>query len=165
MIISIIAHPNSKKPRIEKDLFGGLHVYVNQPPLEGKANKAVAEALAEYFKISKSKVSLMRGRNPNKKFLASMSKSKIFIGIAISFAAGILIASNFYISGPERSIFFWRICAAGFGIAFFGQNKKSASLGAVFVLRGAGSFAAWNIHRAESISRSYWTINNSWKAI
>jgi uncharacterized protein len=67
MIITIIAHPNSKKPRIEKDLFGGLHVYVNQPPLEGKANKAVAEALAEYFKVSKSKVILIRGEKSKQK--------------------------------------------------------------------------------------------------
>jgi uncharacterized protein YggU (UPF0235/DUF167 family) len=69
MNISITAHPNSKKPRVEKDLFGGLHVYVSQPPLEGKANKAVAEALAEYFKGSKSKIKLIRG---------SKSKMKTF---------------------------------------------------------------------------------------
>lgn len=61
MIITIIVHPNSKKPRVEKDLFGGLHVYVNQPPLEGKANKAVIESLAEHFKVSKSRVTLIRG--------------------------------------------------------------------------------------------------------
>jgi hypothetical protein len=67
MIITITAHPNSKKPRIEKDLFGALHVYVNQPPLEGKANKAVAEALAEYFKISKSKAVLIRGQKSKQK--------------------------------------------------------------------------------------------------
>lgn len=67
MIITIIAHPNSKKPRVEKDLFGTLHVYVNQPPLEGKANKAVLEALAAHFKISKSKVSLIRGEKSKQK--------------------------------------------------------------------------------------------------
>jgi uncharacterized protein len=67
MIITIIAHPNSKKPRVEKDLFGTLHVYVNQPPLEGKANKAVAGALAEYFKTSKSKVVLVRGEKSKQK--------------------------------------------------------------------------------------------------
>jgi uncharacterized protein YggU (UPF0235/DUF167 family) len=69
MIISIIAHPNSKRPRIEKDLFGTLHIYVNQPPLEGKANKAVAESLAEHFKTNKSKIKLIRG---------SKSKQKVF---------------------------------------------------------------------------------------
>lgn len=67
MIITVIAHPNSKKSRIEKDLFGTLHVYVNQPPLEGKANKAVGESLAEYFKTSKSKVVLIRGEKSKQK--------------------------------------------------------------------------------------------------
>ncbi len=67
MTITIIAHPNSKKPRVEKDLFGTLHVYVNQPPLEGKANKAVVEALAVYFKISKSKLILVRGEKSKQK--------------------------------------------------------------------------------------------------
>jgi uncharacterized protein (TIGR00251 family) len=59
--ISIIAHPNSKKPRIEKDLLETLHVYVNAPPLEGKANRAVIEALAEHFKVKKSCVLLLNG--------------------------------------------------------------------------------------------------------
>jgi uncharacterized protein len=67
MIVSIIAHPNSKRPRVEKDLFGTLHVYANQPPLEGKANKAVAEALAEHFKTNKSKVVLIRGEKSKQK--------------------------------------------------------------------------------------------------
>jgi uncharacterized protein len=67
MTITIIAHPNSKKPRVEKDLFGGLHIYVSQPPLEGRANKAVGEALAEYFKVSKSKIKLIRGEKSKQK--------------------------------------------------------------------------------------------------
>lgn len=69
MKISVIVHPNSKKARIEKDLLGTLHIYVNQPPLEGKANKATIEALADYFKISKSNISLISGLK---------SKHKIF---------------------------------------------------------------------------------------
>lgn len=69
MKMTIIAHPNSKKPRIEKDLFGTLHVYVSAPPLEGKANKAVTETLAEYFKVKKSSVVLLSGEK---------SKNKVF---------------------------------------------------------------------------------------
>jgi hypothetical protein len=69
MQVAIIAHPNSKKPRIEKDLFGTLHVYVSEPPLEGKANNAVRETLAEYFKTKKSAVMLMSGEK---------SKNKVF---------------------------------------------------------------------------------------
>lgn len=62
MKVSVIAHPNSKKPRVEKDLFGTLHVYVNEPPLEGKANQAVRELLSEFFKVSKSQVTLITGQ-------------------------------------------------------------------------------------------------------
>jgi len=69
MRIAIIAHPNAKKPRIEKDLLGTLHVYVNEPPLEGKANRAVVEALADYFKVKRNQVILVSGeKSKNKSF-------------------------------------------------------------------------------------------------
>lgn len=61
MKLQIIAHPNSKNPRIEDDMFGTTHVYVNAPPLEGKANKAIIEALAEHFGIKIGKVILIKG--------------------------------------------------------------------------------------------------------
>ncbi len=61
MKISVIVHPNSKRERAEKDLLDTLHVYVNQPPLEGKANRATIEALADHFKTSKSNVKLISG--------------------------------------------------------------------------------------------------------
>ena len=53
MRILVNVHPNSKKQRIEKDLLGILHIYITQPPLKGKANKAVIEVLANYFKTKK----------------------------------------------------------------------------------------------------------------
>jgi uncharacterized protein YggU (UPF0235/DUF167 family) len=37
MQVTVIVHPNSKKPRIDTDLLGTLHIYVSAPPLEGKA--------------------------------------------------------------------------------------------------------------------------------
>lgn len=61
MKISVVVHPNAKKERIEKDLLESLHVYVNQPPLEGKANRAVISALADYFKVSKANITLISG--------------------------------------------------------------------------------------------------------
>lgn len=70
MKVSIVAHPNSRKPRIEKDLLETLHVYVSEPPLEGKANRAVAEALAEYFKVKKNRIRLLSGeKSKNKTFV------------------------------------------------------------------------------------------------
>ena len=69
MEIKIFVHPNAKRPRVEKDLLGDLHVYVNAPPLEGRANQAIIEALAEYFKVKKYQVNLIRGEK---------SKLKVF---------------------------------------------------------------------------------------
>ncbi len=69
MKISVVVHPNAKLPRIEKDLLQTLHVYVHEPPLEGKANRAVTEALAEYFHVKKYQVTLVRGEK---------SKIKVF---------------------------------------------------------------------------------------
>lgn len=67
MNISVITHPNSKKPRIEEDLLGMLHVYVSAPPLEGKANMAVIESLAEHFGVKKSAVILLSGHTSKHK--------------------------------------------------------------------------------------------------
>jgi uncharacterized protein YggU (UPF0235/DUF167 family) len=69
MEIAVIAHPNSKKPRVEKDMLGDLHAYVSEPPLEGKANRAVIDALADYFKVKRNCVMLISG---------GKSKSKVF---------------------------------------------------------------------------------------
>jgi uncharacterized protein (TIGR00251 family) len=69
MRISIIAHPNAKKPRVERDLLGTLHVYVSEPPLEGKANRAVVEALSKYYKVKRNTVLFVSGeKSKNKTF-------------------------------------------------------------------------------------------------
>ncbi len=69
MRITVSAHPNSRKPRIETDLFGGLHIYVSEPPLESRANLAVIKALSEHFQVPKSNIQLISGHK---------SKQKIF---------------------------------------------------------------------------------------
>lgn len=61
MKITVIVHPNARKPRIEKDLMDMMHIYVNAPPLEGKANMAVIESLAKYFDTKKNKIILISG--------------------------------------------------------------------------------------------------------
>jgi uncharacterized protein len=69
MKVTIIAHPNSKRPRVEEDLPGNLHAYVNAPPLEGRANKAIVRVLAKYFKVNRNCVLFISG---------TRSKSKTF---------------------------------------------------------------------------------------
>jgi uncharacterized protein YggU (UPF0235/DUF167 family) len=69
MKINVAGHPKSKRPRIETDLLGSLHVYVAAPPLEGKANKAIIEMLAKHFKVQKSKIIQLTGfKSKNKTF-------------------------------------------------------------------------------------------------
>lgn len=61
MNIKIVVHPNAKKPRIEKDLFGALQVYVSEPPLDGRANQAVVAALAGHFQVKKYQIKITQG--------------------------------------------------------------------------------------------------------
>lgn len=69
----------------------------------------------------------------------TMSKSKVFIGIAISFGIGILIASKFFI--PTQAVYiFLGLCAGGFALAFFSNNNR-AVLAALFLFcAGLGAF-------------------------
>jgi uncharacterized protein (TIGR00251 family) len=81
MKISVIAHPNAKKPRVERDLLNTFHVYVKDPPLEGKANKAIIESLAEYFHTKKAGIILLSGEK---------SKNKIFEIISLKTYSGLI---------------------------------------------------------------------------
>lgn len=69
MTIQVVAHPNAKKNRIEGDLLGTLHVYVNEPPIDGRANAAIINALSKHFGINRNDVILTSGEK---------SKNKVF---------------------------------------------------------------------------------------
>jgi len=68
MKLKVIAHPGSKHPRIDADLFNTLHVYVREPAIEGRANEGVVKALAARFGVAKSKVRLTRGARAKIKY-------------------------------------------------------------------------------------------------
>ena len=69
MKISIIAHPNSKKPRIEKDMLENIHIYVSEPAKDNKANEAIIKSIAKQYGVAKTAVTLVRGaRSKNKLF-------------------------------------------------------------------------------------------------
>lgn len=75
MKVEVVVHPNSKRERMEKDLLGTLHIYVREPPLEGKANKATISALADYFKVSKSNIRLVSGAKLKHKVFSIMERT------------------------------------------------------------------------------------------
>jgi uncharacterized protein (TIGR00251 family) len=59
--IRVKVKPQSRIEGVEKQEDQTFLVRVNAPPIEGKANSRVVELLAEHFKVSKSKVTLLSG--------------------------------------------------------------------------------------------------------
>jgi len=69
MKIFVKVKPNSKEKSIKKISETNFFVAVSEPPIRGKANRAVISALANYLKIPKSQIKLALG---------ATSKNKIF---------------------------------------------------------------------------------------
>ena len=69
MIINIRVKPGSKKgPLVQPNLIDDtLVVYVREPAVDGKANKAVVALLAEYYGVPKSRVEITRGHTSRRK--------------------------------------------------------------------------------------------------
>lgn len=66
MKLTIKVIPNAKQNKITEDvvdLLGArnLRIRINQPPEDGKANKAVIDLLAKYLKIRKNAISIISG--------------------------------------------------------------------------------------------------------
>ena len=61
------AKPRSKEERVEK--IDDMHfiVSVKEPPVQGKANGAIAKALAEHFGVSASSIRLVSGFSSKEK--------------------------------------------------------------------------------------------------
>jgi len=84
----IIVHARENKVEKQQGLFDNVHqpasplanrgelsygesykVYVTAPPEDGKANKKVIELLAEYFKVPKSQVRIIKGEISRNKII------------------------------------------------------------------------------------------------
>jgi len=64
--ITVTVRAGARKNSVE--IFGeGYKVWTTEAPEKGKANEAVRELLAEYLKVGKSKLSLVRGASSKKK--------------------------------------------------------------------------------------------------
>ncbi len=75
MLIKVKVFPNSKKREIIKKLEDTFEVKVKEKPIKGQANKAVKEVLASYFKISKSRIRLIKGFKQRNKVFSLSSKT------------------------------------------------------------------------------------------
>jgi Uncharacterized conserved protein len=74
--IKIRVIPNSRKTAFDGYREDELLLRLHAPPVEGKANKAAAEFIAEYFALPRSSVALVSGEK---------SRHKVFelIGLGI----------------------------------------------------------------------------------
>jgi len=61
MIISVRVKPRSKKTGFEWDADGTLILKIHEPPVDGQANKAVIEQIAEIYGLAKSAVRIVSG--------------------------------------------------------------------------------------------------------
>ncbi|OGZ79433.1 MAG: hypothetical protein A2358_00530 [Candidatus Staskawiczbacteria bacterium RIFOXYB1_FULL_37_44] len=69
MKIFVIAKPRSREEKIEKISETEFVVFVKEPPEKGKANEAIRNALAVYFKIGSSCVKIVSGYSSRNKII------------------------------------------------------------------------------------------------
>ena len=69
MKISVKAKPNAKEENVEKIDDLNYIVSVKEPPVKGKANEAIRNALAIYFKTASSRIRIVSGYNSRNKII------------------------------------------------------------------------------------------------
>ena len=69
MKINVKAKPNSREEKVEKIDENNFVVSVKEPPEKGKANEAIRNALAVYFKTGSSRVKIVSGYSSRNKVI------------------------------------------------------------------------------------------------
>jgi len=69
MKIFVFVKPNAKENRVEKTDDTHFNIAVKEPPIQGRANRAVIEALAEYLGINKSALRIVSGHTSRQKII------------------------------------------------------------------------------------------------
>lgn len=69
MKIFVKAKPNSREEKVEKIDENNFIVSVKEPPEKGKANNAIKNALAVYFKTASARVKIISGYSSRNKII------------------------------------------------------------------------------------------------
>lgn len=69
MKISVKAKPGSREEKVEKIDENNFVVSVREPPEKGKANEAIRNALAVYFKTASARVKIISGYSSRNKII------------------------------------------------------------------------------------------------
>jgi len=85
--LSIHALPDSFRSEIAGVHDGKLKIKIAAKSIDGKANKALVSFLADYFAVSKSSVTLIRGERSRDKVIAITGDPKVLISKFLPFSA------------------------------------------------------------------------------
>ena len=69
MRINVKVHARSKRESITPHPDGSFKIEVKAPPVDGAANEAICELVAEHFHVHKRDVSVVMGSTNNKKVI------------------------------------------------------------------------------------------------
>ena len=69
MRITVKAKPMAFEDRVEKLPDGSFVVSVTEPPMDGRANRAIVALLADHFKIPKANVRIASGHASRQKMI------------------------------------------------------------------------------------------------
>ena len=61
MYLKLKVHPNSKENKILRKNEDSFEIFIRAKPIDGKANEACLNMLAEFFSVPRSRVRLIRG--------------------------------------------------------------------------------------------------------
>lgn len=68
-VIDIVVIPKSSRNVITIDENGTIRIYLNSPPVDGKANQECIQLLSKKLKISRSSIRIDKGARSRKKRL------------------------------------------------------------------------------------------------
>jgi len=76
---AIKVHPRARKNAITGEIGGALKLSLTAPPVDGGANEACIEFLADLLKVSRSSVSIASGENSRRKVIrvAGLSSAEL----------------------------------------------------------------------------------------
>ena len=73
MRISVRVKPRSKTEGVTKEMDGDVYVVrVKEPPVEGKANRAVVKLLAKHFGVPENRLRIVSGLTSKNKIIEVM---------------------------------------------------------------------------------------------
>jgi len=69
MVLDIRVIPKSGRSLVKENPDGSFKVYLTRPAIEGEANEELVKLMAEYFKVKKYLVSIIKGKKGRNKIV------------------------------------------------------------------------------------------------